>query len=132
MKKKVSKMLEWFYDNSDRGEKNISECKSVYELVENLQWRIESLENWISKQDEAIKEIAAFGVHDDRLGEKLIVALTLNMPTETEQLDAYAREKLADYKVPHAFIIADEFNYTATGKIEKHKLRKAFLDAEKK
>ena len=30
------------------------------------------------------------------------------------------------------FIIADEFNYTATGKIEKHKLRKAFLDAEKK
>ena len=26
-------------------EKNISECKSVYELVEKLQWRIESLEN---------------------------------------------------------------------------------------
>ena len=45
MKKKVSKMLEWFYDDSDRGEQNISECKSVYELVENLQWRIESLEN---------------------------------------------------------------------------------------
>ena len=45
MKKKVSKMLEWFYDDSDRGEKNISECKSVYELVEKLQWRIESLEN---------------------------------------------------------------------------------------
>ena len=83
-------------------------------------------------QHEAVKEIAAFGVHDDRLGEKLIVALTLNVPTEIEQLDVYAREKLADYKVPHAFIIADEFNYTATGKIEKHKLRKAFLDAEKK
>jgi len=61
----------------------------------------------------------------------LIVALSLNMPTETEQLDTYAREKLADYKVPHAYIITDEFNYTATGKIEKHKLRKAFLDAEK-
>ena len=45
MKKKVSKMLEWFYDDSDRGKQNISECKSVYELVEKLQWRIESLEN---------------------------------------------------------------------------------------
>ncbi len=45
MKKKVQKMLEWFYDDSDRGEQNISECKSVYELVEKLQWRIESLEN---------------------------------------------------------------------------------------
>jgi cell division protein FtsB len=45
MKKKVQKMLEWFYDDSDRGEKNISECKSIYELVEKLQLRMESLEN---------------------------------------------------------------------------------------
>ena len=45
MKKKVQKMLEWFYDDSDRGEKNISECKSVYELVERIQYRLESLEN---------------------------------------------------------------------------------------
>ena len=45
MKKKVSKMLEWFYDDSDRGEQNISECKSVYELVERIQYRLESLEN---------------------------------------------------------------------------------------
>ena len=45
MKKKVQKMLEWFYDDSDRGEENISECKSIYDLVEKLQWRIESLEN---------------------------------------------------------------------------------------
>ena len=45
MKKKVQKMLEWFYDDSDRGEENITECKSVYDLVEKLQWRIESLEN---------------------------------------------------------------------------------------
>ena len=45
VKKKVQKMLEWFYDDSDRGEENITECKSVYDLVEKLQWRIESLEN---------------------------------------------------------------------------------------
>ena len=45
MKKKVQKMLEWFYDDSDRGEENITECKSIYDLVEKLQWRIESLEN---------------------------------------------------------------------------------------
>ena len=45
MKKKVSKMLEWFYDNSDRGEKNITECKNLYELVERIQYRLESLEN---------------------------------------------------------------------------------------
>ena len=38
-------MLKWFYDDSARGKQNISACKNIYELVEKLQWRIESLEN---------------------------------------------------------------------------------------
>ena len=45
MKKKVKKMLEWFYDDSDRGGENIIACKNLYELVEKLQYRIEDLEN---------------------------------------------------------------------------------------
>ena len=45
MKKKVQKMLEWFYQDSDRGEQNISECKNLYELVERLQYRLEVIEN---------------------------------------------------------------------------------------
>ena len=45
MKKKVKKMLDWFYQDTDRGEQNISECQNIYELVEKLQWRVEGLEN---------------------------------------------------------------------------------------
>ena len=45
MKKKVQKMLEWFYQDSDRGEQNISECKNLYDLVERLQYRLEDMEN---------------------------------------------------------------------------------------
>jgi len=45
MKKKVKKMLEWFYKESDRGNKNIVECKSLYDLLEKLHYRIEDLEN---------------------------------------------------------------------------------------
>ncbi len=45
MKKKVQKMLEWFYQETDRGEQNISECKTIYDLVERLQYRVEDLEN---------------------------------------------------------------------------------------
>ena len=45
MKKKVKKMLEWFYEESDRGEKNISEVQDIYTLVEKLQCRVEDLEN---------------------------------------------------------------------------------------
>ena len=38
-------MLEWFYQDFDRGEQNISECKNLYELVERLQYRLEDMEN---------------------------------------------------------------------------------------
>ena len=38
-------MLEWFYQETDRGEKNISECKNLYDLVERLQYRLEDMEN---------------------------------------------------------------------------------------
>ena len=38
-------MLEWFYDDSDRGQQNISEVKDIYTLVEKLQYRMEALEN---------------------------------------------------------------------------------------
>ena len=45
MKKKVKKMLEWFYEDSDRGQQNISEVQDIYDLVERLQYRLEGLEN---------------------------------------------------------------------------------------
>jgi predicted nuclease with TOPRIM domain len=45
MKKKVKKIIKWFYDDTDRGEENISECKNLYDLVERLQYRLEDLEN---------------------------------------------------------------------------------------
>ena len=45
MKKKVQKMLKWFYEESDRGEQNISECKNLYDLVERLQYRLEDMES---------------------------------------------------------------------------------------
>ena len=38
-------MMEWFYDESDRGEQNIAECKSLYDLVEKLQYRLEDMES---------------------------------------------------------------------------------------
>ena len=38
-------MLKWFYDDSDRGDQNISEVKDIYTLVEKLQYRLEDLEN---------------------------------------------------------------------------------------
>ena len=61
MKKKVQKMLDWFYQESDTGEQNIAECKTLYDLVERLQYRLEDMES------EHMQLIVRIGKLEDRL-----------------------------------------------------------------
>tara|TARA_R100000005_G_scaffold29342_1_gene13250 strand:+ start:238 stop:456 length:219 start_codon:yes stop_codon:yes gene_type:complete len=68
MKKKVQKMLEWFYQETDRGEQNISEYQNIYELVECLQYRLEDMEN---EHMQLILEIARLQGRLDTLESRL-------------------------------------------------------------
>ncbi len=74
-------------------------------------------------------EVAAFGLPDARLGERLVVAI---VPHEGQSLDAdalmaFARANLADYKVPTEIIVKPEpFVRNALGKVDKVVLRKAY------
>ena len=68
MKKKVQKMLEWFYEESDRGQQNISECKNLYDLVERLQYRLEDMEN---EHMQLTREIARLQGRIDTLESRL-------------------------------------------------------------
>ena len=45
MKKKTKELLHWFFDETDRGEENISNMTNLYELVERLQYRLEDMES---------------------------------------------------------------------------------------
>jgi cell division protein FtsB len=44
MKKRTKKLLHWFFE-TDLGEENVANCVNLYELVEKLQYRLESMEN---------------------------------------------------------------------------------------
>ena len=44
MKKRTKKLLDWFF-KTDLGEENVANCVNLYELVEKLQYRLESMEN---------------------------------------------------------------------------------------
>ena len=65
----MKKMLEWFYNDSDRGEQNISECQNIYELVEKLQYRIEDLEN---EHMLLLREITKIKAKDDNSESKQV------------------------------------------------------------
>ncbi len=44
-----------------------------------------------------------------------------------EELRAYCRERLAPYKTPQHWVFVDSFPMTASGKIQKFKLRESFV-----
>ncbi len=78
----------------------------------------------------AVAEVAVIGVPDDRWGE-LILALVVLAPGESvteDELRDHCRTKLAGYKVPKRIEFRDELARTATGKLQKFKLRAPYWE----
>jgi acyl-CoA synthetase (AMP-forming)/AMP-acid ligase II len=76
----------------------------------------------------AVQEVAVFGVPSDEWGETVhaVVVLGTGAATSVEELAAFARERLAGYKVPRAMTFAPELPKTGSGKILKRALREPF------
>ncbi|MCY8317406.1 AMP-binding protein [Bacillus vallismortis] len=75
-------------------------------------------------EHEAIQEIVVAGVPDSYRGEtvKAFVVLKKDAKADTEELDAFARSRLAPYKVPKAYEFRKELPKTAVGKILRRRL----------
>jgi long-chain acyl-CoA synthetase len=73
----------------------------------------------------AVKELAVYGVPHPEKGETVLVAVVLkeNMEVTTEEIIAFCREKMADYKVPAVVEFIEKLPKSATGKILKRVLR---------
>ncbi|MEU9884007.1 AMP-binding protein [Sphaerisporangium sp. NPDC051011] len=74
----------------------------------------------------AVREVAVIGIPDEKWGE-LVTALVVTSETVTpDELISYCRERLAGYKCPKRIEFRDELARTATGKLQKFKLRQTF------
>jgi fatty-acyl-CoA synthase len=78
----------------------------------------------------AVAEVAVIGVPDDKWGET-VMALVVLVPggnvTEAD-LIAHTRGQLAHYKCPTRIEFRDELARTATGKLQKYKLRQPYWE----
>ncbi|WP_370188332.1 AMP-binding protein [Aeromicrobium sp.] len=82
----------------------------------------------------AVREVAVIGVPDERWGE-LVTALVVVEPdsgVDEAALIAHCRERLAGYKCPKRVEFRDELARTATGKLQKFKLRAEFWDGRER
>jgi fatty-acyl-CoA synthase len=73
----------------------------------------------------AVAEAAVVGAPDERWGEVPVAFVTArgSDAIDPDELIAFARERLARFKVPKRIVVLDELPKTATGKIQKFELR---------
>jgi len=77
-----------------------------------------------------VTEVAVIGIPDDKWGE-LVLGLVVKAPGSTlseEELISYCRTKIAAYKCPKKVEFRSELARTATGKLQKFKLRAPYWD----
>ena len=72
-----------------------------------------------------VQESAVVGMPDEKWGETPVafVVRKSGATTTESDLNAFCREHLAHFKVPHRFSFVTDLPKTATGKIQKYVLR---------
>ena len=73
-----------------------------------------------------VEDVQVIGVPDPKYGEELCAWIKVRVGAEaldTEKVRAFAKGRLADYKIPRYVMIVEEFPMTVTGKIRKVQMR---------
>jgi acyl-CoA synthetase (AMP-forming)/AMP-acid ligase II len=82
----------------------------------------------------AVAEVAVIGVPDEKWGEtiKALVVLAEGESASEEELIRWCKDKAAGFKAPTSVEFRDELARTATGKLQKFKLRKPYWEGRER
>ena len=81
---------------------------------------------------EAIEEVAAIGVQDEKFGQRLkaFVVVRRGQTIGADEVKGYVKDNLARYKVPREVVFLDELPRNPTGKVLKRELLKTRDDGD--
>ena len=76
-----------------------------------------------------ISDVQVYGIPDQKYGERVAAAIILKEDASLTEEDVkeYCRENIARYKVPEYVDFVEEYPMTASGKIQKYKLRESAI-----
>jgi acyl-CoA synthetase (AMP-forming)/AMP-acid ligase II len=76
-----------------------------------------------------VGDVAVLGLPDERWGERVVAVVrpAIGRTPQPVELERFAREQLAPYKVPKEWLVADDLPLTVSGKVKKAALREALL-----
>jgi len=77
-------------------------------------------------QHPSVAEAVAFGVPHSGWGEEVAAAVVLEGDATEKELIAFARERLADHKVPRKIFVVAQIPRTPTGKIQRRTVAETF------
>jgi acyl-CoA synthetase (AMP-forming)/AMP-acid ligase II len=85
-------------------------------------------------QHPAVSEAAVIGVPDDKWGESIKALVVLRPGHEVAEADMieFCRTRMAHFKAPRSVEFRDTLARTATGKLQKYKLRQPYWDGRER
>lgn len=76
----------------------------------------------------AIREAAVVGLPDPRWGHRVAAAIVADAGLDDAAIESWLRPRLAGYKLPRSIYRFDELPRTASGKIQRHRVRAQVQD----
>jgi fatty-acyl-CoA synthase len=76
----------------------------------------------------SVREAAVIGIPDEKWGELVTALVVVETPVDEDDLVRHCRERLAGYRCPKRIEFREGLERTATGKLQKFKLRQPYWD----
>ncbi len=79
---------------------------------------------------DAVENVAVMGIPDPVMGEKIVACIICfpDRKAEPQEVVAFCKKRLANYKVPNEVVIMKEFPTTSIGKTQKFKLQEMMTE----
>jgi malonyl-CoA/methylmalonyl-CoA synthetase len=106
--------------------------RTSVDILKSGGYKLSALEiEEVLRDHEGVSEIAVVGVPDEAWGDRVVACVVrrAGVACEAGDLRAFARERMAPYKVPKDVVFFPEFPKTALGKVQKSELTRLLARA---